>query len=472
VSFAGGASETKQLIEESWLMEANDWNGRSHRQRCKVVASARHRIVALAEKFVQLCSSDQRRDPAETVSAELIPLCSALAYIGSQGPRVLKTRKVGLWGRPIWLFGIQSEVHRQPLGHVLILAAWNYPLLLAGVQMGQALAAGNSVGLKPALGCEAASALLVEAFYQAGVPRSVLTLMSSDTQAAQDAIDNGVDLVVLTGGTRTGRSVMNRCAEQLTPSIMELSGCDALVVGPGANLDRVAAAIAFGLSINGGATCIGPRRILVSTQLHAPLVEAIRNRFADRSEARLHPSARSAATQLIQAAMEQGAVDGVTGKRPEFSSPIATMKPTVFDRVGADWPIANSDIFAPVASIVVADSDEKIVEIVNRCEYRLAASVFGSPAWAARLATRLDVGHVSINDAIFPTADPRVPFGGCGSSGFGVTRGPEGLLAMTRPKVIARHRGSIFLHLMPRKKSDLAMLMRLLKSSHGRWWWQ
>jgi len=338
--------------------------------------------------------------------------------------------------------------------------------------MAQALAAGNSVLLKPAPGCEAASALLVDAFYQAGVPRAVLTLLTSDTQAAQDTIDSGVDLVVLTGGTRTGRSVMSRCAEKLTPSIMELSGCDALVVGPGANLDRVAAAIAFGLSINGGATCIGPRRILVSTDQHERLVAAIRNRFADMPEACLHPSARSVATQLVQEAIEQGAVDCVTGQKPQFSSPIETMKPTVLDRVGTDWPIAHSDVFAPVASILIADSDDEIVEIVNGCDYRLAAAVFGSPDWAARLATRLDVGHVSINDVIFPTADPRVPFGGCGSSGFGVTRGPEGLLAMTRPKVIARHRGSIFLHLMPRKESDLAMLMRLLKSAHGRTWWR
>jgi aldehyde dehydrogenase (NAD+) len=79
----------------------------------------------------------------------------------------------------------------------------------------------------------------------------------------------------------------------------------------------------------------------------------------------------------------------------------------------------------------------------------------------------LDVGHVSINDVIFPTADPRVPFGGCGSSGFGVTRGAEGLLAMTRPKVIARHRGPIYMHLMPRKESDFATLMRMLKFLHG-----
>ena len=449
------------------MMQANQWNACSHRQRCKVVAKARHEIAAMAERLVELCTTDQRPEPVETVSAELLPLCSALRFVGSKGPRILKSRGVGFLGRPLWLLGVSSEVHRQPLGKVLILAAWNYPLLLPGVQMAQALAAGNSVLLKPAPGCEAVSALLVDAFYRAGVPQSVLTLLGSETQAAQDAIDSGVDLVVLTGGTQTGRSVMARCAEKLTPSIMELSGCDALVVGPGANLDRVAGAIAFGLSINGGATCIGPRRIIVSPESHPQLVAAIRDRIADLPLATLHPSARAAASNLVHDAIVRGAVDCITGEKPAIAATIEQIRPTVLDGVGRDWPIASADIFAPVASILVADNDDKIVEIVNGCRYRLAAAVFGSAAWASRLAGRLDVGHVSINDVIFPTADPRVPFGGCGSSGFGVTRGAEGLLAMTRPKVVARHRGPIYMHLMPRKETDFATLMRMLKFLHG-----
>jgi aldehyde dehydrogenase (NAD+) len=101
----------------------------------------------------------------------------------------------------------------------------------------------------------------------------------------------------------------------------------------------------------------------------------------------------------------------------------------------------------------------------------LAASVFGDPVWARRVAEKLNVGHVSINDLIFPTADPRVPFGGCGSSGFGVTRGAEGLLAMTRPKVLARHRGGFYPHVQKRKTSDYAMLLGWLRFGHRRRWW-
>jgi len=452
------------------MNDAEQWIAASHRYRCQTVSHARHQIAAMADKFVDLCTTDQRPDPVETISAELLPLCSALAFIGSKGPGILKTRKVRRWGRPMWLLGVSSEVRRHPLGRVLVLAAWNYPLLLPGVQVAQALAAGNIVMLKPAPGCESVSELLVDAFYRAGVPRSVLTLMPSDTHGAQKAIDDGVDLVVLTGGSQTGRRVMARCAEKLTPSIMELSGCDALLVGPSANLERVAAAIAFGLSINGGATCIGPRRVIVSSTMHEPLVAAIRKSIGNLPVARLHPSAQTAATSLIHDAIGRGAVDCATGDKPRIPATIESMKPTVLDGVSRDWPIATSDIFAPVASILVAESDDEMVEIVNGCAYRLAAAVFGSSTWASRIATRLNVGHVSINDVIFPTADPRVPFGGSGSSGFGVTRGAEGLLAMTRPKVIARHRGPIYMHLMPRKKTDFATLMRLLKFMHGRRW--
>jgi len=451
-------------------MEAEQWSRCGHRQRCKIVAQTRHAIAANAEKLVELCSTDQRPDAVETVTAELLPLCSALAFIGSRGPSVLKSRKAGFWGRPLWLIGVSSKIHRQPLGSVLVLAAWNYPLLLPGVQVAQALAAGNSVLLKPAPGCEAVTQLLVEAFYQAGVPSSVLTLLPSSPQAAQDAIASGVDLVVLTGGTQTGRSVLAQCAQKLNPAIMELSGCDALVVGPGANLQRVAKAIRFGLSINGGATCIGPRRIIVSSSLHQPLVAEIASSIADLPPMPLHRSAQMAASELIHDAIDRGAVDCVSRKKPVLAAKVESIKPTVLDGVASDWPIAQSDLFAPVASLLIAQSDDHMVEIINRCRYRLAAAVFGRGKWASQLAARLDGGHGSINDVIFPTADPRVPFGGCGASGFGVTRGAEGLLAMTRPKVIATHRGPIYVHLMPRKANDFTALMRLLKFLHGYRW--
>ncbi len=446
-----------------------EWARRSHRERCRIIASVRHQVADFAQSLVEACATPQRPDPVETISAELMPLCDALKFIGRRGPQLLRPRRVGGWGRPLWLWGVRSEVHRVPLGEVLILAAWNYPLLLPGVQVAQALAAGNRVWLKPAPGCERAAELLQAAFHRAGVPAEALRLLPSDPQAAAVRIEQGVELVVLTGSSQTGRSVMTQCAKTLTPSIMELSGCDALIVGPGADLALAADAVAFGLTFNGGATCIGPRRIIVHPQQHRPLVERLRARLFDAPAQSLHRSAQAAVGDVVSDALARGGVDIVC---PETDAVAAIqpgqLRPMIIDRVGADWPIAAADVFAPVAALLQSQDDEQTVQLVNCCRYRLAASIFGDASWAQSLAARLDVGHVSINDVIFPTADPRVPFGGCGESGFGVTRGTEGLLAMTRPKVIARHRGRTFLHLRPRQASDAARLMQALKLLHGR----
>jgi len=462
--------------KEDAIAVQSEWQLRSPRQRCRLISRVRYAIVDAADSLIQFCTSAQRTDPVETITGELIPLCDALKFIGKFGPGLLKPRYWGLRGRPLWLWGVQSEVHRQPLGDVLILAAWNYPIFLPGVQIAQALAAGNRVWLKPAPGCEAVSAELVNAFWLAGVPTDSLGLLPAEPQAAQAKIDAGVDLVVLTGGANTGRSVMMRCAATLTPAIMELSGCDAVIVGPGADLDVVARAVAFGLSFNSGATCIGPRRIVVAHRQHDRLVEAIAKRLVDMPALKLHPTARQSTTEVIVDAMRRGAIDCVLRETsPPLDSaaldrPLDSLAPTVLDGVGTDWKIACSDTFAPVASIIIADSDDEMVKLVNESPYRLAAAVFADKAWASPIAARLNVGHVSINDLIFPTADPRVPFGGCGSSGYGVTRGAEGLLAMTRPKVIARHRGGLYLQFRPRTATDRAMLLRVLRWTHGRLW--
>ena len=126
--------------------------------------------------------------------------------------------------------------------------------------------------------------------------------------------------------------------------------------------------------------------------------------------------------------------------------------------VSPDLSIASADLFAPVISVIRAKNISDVVRIVNDCPYRLAASVFGPERDARQLANQLSVGSVTINDMVAPTADPRLPFGGRGDSGFGVTRGDEGLLAMTTPKVVSVRRGSLMPHLKSREPRDEPIL--------------
>lgn len=444
------------------------WQALGHRRRCRIVASARHEIAAACDEFVALGRSPSRPDPVETVTGELIPLCAALQFIGRQGPSILRTRREGMLGRPIWLWGVRSQIQRVARGDVLILAAWNYPLLLAGVQIAQALAAGNRVFFKPAPGCEAVGQRLVEMFWQAGVPAALLQRIPSVAQSAIDLIDRGVDLVVLTGSAGTGRAVLRQCAEKLTPTILELSGCDAVIIGPDADLKHAAKAIRFGLTFNGGATCIGPRRIIVANELKPRLIEVLQFEFRNVSPVQLHPSAAGPVLRSVTEMQQQDAVELLSSPQLACLHEAGSFRPMLWDNVSPDAPIANGDLFAPMASLIPFDTDREAIEIVNRCRYRLAASVFGSRRWAEGIASQLQVGTVTINDILFPTADPRLPFGGRGESGFGVTRGAQGLLDMTLPRVIAQHRGPVYLHLARRRPNDLLALASALTLTHGR----
>ncbi len=447
--------------------DCSKWESLSIKKRCAIVSGVAATISAAADELTRLCGSDQRTDPVETIAAELLPLCSALRFIGRRGAGILKPKRLGILGRPAWLWGVQSEVHRDPHGRVLILGTWNYPLLLVGVQAAQALAAGNEVWIKPAIGSEAVTESMVRAFHDAGVPPSQLRQLDSSTESAVAAIDGGVDLIVLTGAASTGRKVLQAASRMLTPTIMELSGCDAVVVMPGADLTRTASAIHFGLNFNAGATCIGPRRLIVEDAMADGLCDALRARLQSQPPAIVHPTARETVAATVEQAIRDGAIDSLATFDAEQVRATGRIGPVVLDRVQRDDAIAAADLFAPVTSIIRVANIAAAVKIVNQCPYRLAASVFGPLSEASKLAAELRVGSVAINDMLVPTADPRVPFGGRGNSGFGVTRGAEGLLAMTVPRVIGRRRGRFALHLAPRRKSDAQTLIGALQLLHA-----
>jgi aldehyde dehydrogenase (NAD+) len=348
-----------------------------------------------------------------------------------------------------------------------VLGTWNYPIFLPGVQAAQALAAGNTVLLKPAVGCEQVTSCLINAFYEAGVPESALQMLPSTTESAIQAIDNGVDLIVLTGSSETGRKVLRQAAETVTPTIMELSGCDAVVVLPGADIARAADCIVFGLKFNAGATCIAPRRIIAEQREADLLKTALRERLDQTGCATVHAAARAEAAKRISGAISRGAVDVLEQFDETLLLDCGKMTPVLLDGVEPHDEIAAADLFAPVTSLVRVSCFREAIEIVNQCPYRLAVSIFGPGKIAESVAVQLDVGTVCVNDLIVPTADPRLPFGGRGESGFGVTRGEDGLLAMSVPVTISRRHGKFAPHLQPRRSTDAQTLLGALQLLHA-----
>ena len=379
-----------------------EWAARPVSARLRTVKAMRHGIAARSAELARVAAGESGRPAAEILSAEIVPLAAACRFLEREAAEILASRRLTPQGQPVWLAGVEAEVRRDPLGLVLVIAPANNVLFLPGVQTVQALAAGNAVLWKPGRGGLPAAKVFASLAAGAGLPANLLTILPEDPEAGKGAIEIGVDKVLLTGSAATGREVLAGLASRLTPATVELSGCDALFVLPGADLDRVARAVRFGLTLNAGTACIAPRRIFAPSAL-APDLE----------------------------------------KRLEA--------------LGVELP----------DTITRFEDAEEALAADAQCPYALGASVFGPEAAALIFARRVRAGVVTINDLIVPTADPRLPFGGRGESGFGVTRGAEGLLDLTVPKVVAIRWGRRLPHLDAPHPGDAELFHAYLSLKHG-----
>jgi acyl-CoA reductase-like NAD-dependent aldehyde dehydrogenase len=438
------------------------WCGTALEDRLALLRAFRRRLVLRSLELAQTVALPQRRGPAETLTAEVLPLLDACRFLERTAPKVLAPRSLGVRRRPVWLMGCRTELRREPLGVVLVIGPSNYPILLPGVQVLQALAAGNAVVLKPGAGGGRAARFLCDELAAVGLPEGVLRVLGEDAAEAIAAIDGGVDKVVLTGSAETGRAVLADLARTATPAVMELSGCDPVLVLKGADARFVAAALRFGLLLNGGFTCIAPRRVYahrdLAESLEARLCEELRNQPA----VALPAGVGETVSTLVNEALGAGA-RLVAGSPPENDS----MAPLVLADPPPGSRILEADVPAPILSLVRVESGEQAVELSSTCPYRLGSAIFGDENEARALAERLPAGVVVINDVVVPTADPRLPFGGRRASGFGVTRGTEGLLEMTVLKAVVLRRGRFRPHYEPSRPGDEQLFAAYARAAHG-----
>lgn len=431
------------------------------RQRMAAVGRIRHLIAERAEELAASAGGP----PEEALAAQVLPLADACRFLVKRGAASLATKRLGWRGRPVWLAGVRTEISREPWGVVLIIAPSNYPLLLPGVQALQALAAGNAVMLKPAgTGIAAARALgnLVE---QVGIDHRLLCVLPADVLAARVALTLPIDKVIFTGSSEVGQRVLEMSARRGIPAVAELSGCDAVFIRDDADLALATEALLFGLRWNGSATCIAPRRVFVARRLAERLEAGLCSALEFQDPAPVDPRQRERLRPLIREALQQGASALLGG--PDVRGGLNF--PCVLTGVTPTMRVMKVDCFAPLLCLLAVDSDDEALELAAQCPLALGASVFSRDETAAQaLAARVRGGAVTINDLIVPTADPRVPFGGRGGSGYGVTRGAEGLLELTAPKVIQLRRGRYRPHFEATQATDAAMFRSWIVAAHGR----
>jgi acyl-CoA reductase-like NAD-dependent aldehyde dehydrogenase len=441
------------------------WAAQSLPQRLKIIRRLRHSLALQPEHLAQGVTFMAQRTLAETLAAEVLPLLAACRFLEREAIQTLAPQRLRGWGRPLWLHGVELELCREPLGVVLVIGPANYPLLLPGVQTLQALVAGNAVLLKPAAGALAAAGTFVQYLERAGLDRRLVQVLSEAPAAAQTAIATGVDKVLLTGSAATGAAVLTLLAPHLTPAVLELSGCDAAFVRADADLDLVVRALTFSLRLNGGATCIAPRRVFVARSLAAALESGLVRAVQAMAPCAVAPAVTTQVRALVAEACAEGARHLAGDFLPEHA-----MTPVLVADATPAMRLMQADVFAPVLALVPVYDDDDALAAAAPCPYALGATVFGQERAARALAQRVRAGVVLVNDVIVPTADPRLPFGGRGQSGFGVTRGAAGLLELTCIKAVAVRRGCWRPHYAPPLPQDEALFRAYIAAAHGASW--
>lgn len=451
------------------------WSRTPLARRLELICQLRRLIAEHAPQLAEASASARQRPALESLSAEVLPLAEACRFLEREAGRLLAARRLGRGGRPLWLAGVRSEIHREPLGVVLIIGPANYPLLLPGVQLVQALAAGNAVLLKPGIGGAPAAQALAELVLRAGFDPQLVALLPESSEAARCAIRTRPDKVLFTGSAATGENILGQLAPHLIPATMELSGCDAVLVRADADLDLVVRALAFGLRLNGGATCMSPKRVLVhrsiATELEGRLAQNLCRRRGNESHPSIYNPGRlaSAATERLRPVLDDALARGAHLIAGEISDDGSVTIPLVLGGVSPSSRLLREDIFAPVLALVTVADDHEAVSRANDCPFALTASIFSRNESAARLlAARINAGAVTINDLIIPTADARLPFGGRGRSGFGATRGAEGLLELTTAKVVTVSRGKFRPAFDSPQPGDEALFNAYFRLAHGR----
>lgn len=361
----------------------------------------RHLLAAQAEMVAVSSNESQSRPVSEILASEILPLADACKFLEREAKCILAARRLDNRGRAFWLSGVKSEIRREPYGLVLIIAPSNYPLFLPGVQVLQALVAGNAVLLKPGVGGSSAALELARLLQTAGLPEDLLRVLPETAEAAQFAIESGVDKVFFTGSAHVGAQILAQVAPRAVPSVMELSGCDAVIVRADDDLDLTVRALVFGLRLNSGRTCIAPRRVLVARAVATELEGRLTRALAGCATADLSPAQQLRLARPFLDALSDGAHLIAGEVKPDSK----LVGPLVLAGMAPNAALLTEDIFGSVMAVMTVADDDEAVHLANECPFGLGATIFSRDVITARaLANRLVVGVVVINDLIAPAS--------------------------------------------------------------------
>ena len=455
ISSVNSKEEVVRAVDRARLVQP-EWAGRSVRERAAVIARVQRFITSHADELAELISKNTGKTITEAMSTEVVPSAMAAAYYARVAPGLLRERP--LKASSPFLAHKTSRLRRLPIGVLGIISPRNYPFAIPFSEVALGLLAGNAVVLKTATQTQAVGRALERALRAEGLPPGVFSYVNlPGPQAGEAMLAGRVDKILFTGSSHSGRQLLARAAETLTPVALRLGGNDPMLVCADADVDRAVAGALWAGMLNCGQSAGGVERVYVHRNVYqlfinllAEQVQKLRVGWAEASDPSafeldmgpmLDPAQAAVVRGQIRDALDRGAVIYGESELPEDSDPNASYLPaTVLVKVDHTMRIMKEETFGPVVAVMRVESMDRAVELANDSSMGLTGSVWSRDRRQAEgLAHRIRAGVVMINDHLMGHGLAEVPWGGVsGESGLGRTHGELGFDEVTVPQCIVR----------------------------------
>ena len=339
---------------------------------------------------------------------------------------------------PLTNFHARSYIKSVPWGNVLIISPWNYPFLLSIEPLVDAVAAGNTVVLKPSAYSPFTSEIVREIVREV-FPEEYVAVITGGREENRALLEQKFDYIFFTGSTNVGKEVLRKAAENLTPVSLELGGKSPCIVDKSSNIKLAAKRIVFGKFLNCGQTCVAPDYILCHKDVKDDLINYMKKEVLaqfgqnplenDNYGKIINEKHFNRLCGLIN--QDKVVIGGKT------SSESLKIEPTVMDNVTWDDAIMKEEIFGPILPVLTFESLDEVIETVESKPHPLALYIFSSDKQNIKEVTeRCRYGGGCVNDVVVHLATPEMPFGGCGASGMGSYHGKFGFDTFTHKKSI------------------------------------
>ncbi|NUC19239.1 aldehyde dehydrogenase [Bacillus mycoides] len=381
-------------------------------------------------------------------------------------------KHISSWSKPkrvrtaLTHFGSKGKVVPEPYGVTLIIAPWNYPFQLAIAPLVGALAAGNTVVLKPSELTPNVSKVLTRVLGEL-FPEELVSVVEGGAQESTALLKEPFDYIFFTGSVGVGKVVMEAAAKKLTPLTLELGGKSPCIVHKDAKLDVTARRIVWGKFLNAGQTCVAPDYMYVHSSVKEQLIEALRHEIAEQygKDALQNDNYVRIVSERHFERLCTFLQDGKPVIGGNYKKETLHIEPTVLTNVTWQSAVMEDEIFGPILPIIEYDKIEEVIETIQHHPKPLALYVFSEDRKVQeKVTSNISYGGGCINDVVYHLATPYLPFGGVGSSGLGSYHGEQSFRTFSHYKSILSQSTAFDMKIRySSTKSALKFIRKLLK---------